>query len=182
MKRAGLAWAEAQGKHKEESAVGTTVSQPWRWHPSSVHGGGFGSLRQDFGLWEGPAALRIRESGDSRGKELSLTAESGGQHQDLGAQDPQGWAGWHWPSQEPPSAFLLSVSAPEQAAQSPRQDIIAGDNPAWPQHVRMMCNLPFPDWRILLKNFPLIYLRQCYCNLYWAEILRELNEDFISWL
>lgn len=98
---------EAQGEHKEEQtachkpAVGTGVSQPHRWHPSSAHGGGFGSLRQDFGLWEGPAVLRIHQSGDSRGKELNLTAESGGQ---LGDND--------LPRNSVP--FLLAVSALNQ--------------------------------------------------------------------
>lgn len=184
MKRPELARAEAQGEHKKEqaechkSAVGTGGSQPHRKHPRSVQGGGFGFLRRDFGLWVGAAVLRIHESGDSSPKELSLAAESLEGSTRTWGSGPSG--------SEPGDTELhrnswWSVSTLNQVVQSPGEDI-AGDSPAWTQHARKMCNLPLPDSRILLKNFALIYLRQCYCDLYWAEILRGLNEDFISWL
>lgn len=139
-------------------------------------------MKQDFGLWVGAAVLRIHVSGDASPKELSLAAESlEGSTRTSGSGPSGSELGDAELHRNSPVVSWWSVSTLNRAVQSPREDI-AGDSPAWTQHVRKMCNLPLPDSRVLLKNFPLIYRRQCYCNLYWAEALRGLNEDFISWL
>lgn len=164
-------WTQGRAGTMSQISCGDRSATAHRWHPSSAQGGGSGSLGKDFGLWGGPAALSILWSGDSRWKELSSQQ---------GLEGAEGWAGWPWHCQELPEPFLgcqypnPSCSEPWAGCCMPQSSL--GTN------LSTMCNLPFPDSRVLLKNFSLICLRQCFCNLYWAEILRELSEDFISWL